>query len=574
MNTPLALLSCLLLAAAGVSAGVAAGADLTFTIDAARDVHPISSLIYGYHQQAPRDTKQMDQLGGRMNIRCVRWGGNQTSAYNWEIDATHSGADHFHSNSDMNQDPAYKDMPAGVVKVILDGAKKYNMAALVTVPYFDYLAADGERGSGGRPSDWDVRKTPNYLSTRFVHNVAEKGRPFLLEPDLEDGFVYQDEFVNYLKHHYPDTKIIFTLGNEPAYWRMYPAINPRPATYDDVIEKHIRFALAIKKVWPDREITGMGSGNGMEVMMLENGNQLENSKTHQEIFPTEELRTRESEAFNTKRLIDRDKGPWVEYFLKKMREAEQLCGHRLIDYLDFHYYPSGEGYYSTTEKSLQLMLQQSRIFWDTTFVDNSRESRAFKGEAPQLIPRMRAIVNRCYPGTKLAITEWSMGSQDGRSVVAGIVHAETLGVFGREGLDIATFLAGGGHPMDENNRKTKYRIPAFLVFTNYDGRKSMFGDTSVQASTSDMKESSVFASIDKENPKRMVIVAINKKKEPRAVTISITHDAKYKSAEVWHLTEGTPQDALDAAAPIKATSPNRFAYEMPALSVSVIVPKP
>jgi mannan endo-1,4-beta-mannosidase len=356
---------------------------------------------------------------------------------------------------------------------------------------------------------------------------------------------------------------------------MYPAINPRPATYDDVVEKHIRFARAIKKVWPDREITGMVSGNGQEWMNLESGNFL--TFFGKEIFPTEELRNRELEVFEKKRLIDRDKGPWVEYFLKKMREAEKLYGHRLIDYLDFHYYPSAKAYYGSgsSEKTRRpTELQQSRAWWDPTYVDDSDESRAFNGEAPQLITRMRTIVDRCYPGTKLAITEWSQGSAFG--VVGGIAHAEVLGVFGREGVSIATFLTGG-RPLDEDHPKspnTRYTSPAFLAFTNYDGRKSMFGNTSVQANTSDMEGSAVFASIDKENPKRMVIVAINKKNEPRSVTISITHDAKYNTAEVWQLKEETPRDALDVAAPIKATSPNRFIYEMPALSVSVIVPKP
>lgn len=76
---------------------------------------------------------------------------------------------------------------------------------------------------------------------------------------------------------------------------------------------------------------------------------------------------------------------------------------------------------------------------------------------------------------------------------------------------------------------------AFRVFTSYDDAGAHFGDTSIHALTSDGARTSVYASYDAQDPARTVVVAINKTDAP--------------------LT-------------------NAFLYEMPAYSVSVLVPTP
>src|SRR5262249_56973054 len=68
-----------------------AGAQVTVTVDAAQDAHPISPLIYGMNFP---DGAQL----ARGRIPLVRWGGNSTSRYNYQIDVSNTAADYFFEN--------------------------------------------------------------------------------------------------------------------------------------------------------------------------------------------------------------------------------------------------------------------------------------------------------------------------------------------------------------------------------------------------------------------------------------------------------------------------------------------
>jgi hypothetical protein len=49
---------------------------------------------------------------------------------------------------------------------------------------------------------------------------------------------------------------------------------------------------------------------------------------------------------------------------------------------------------------------------------------------------MRDWVDTWYPGTRLAITEYNWGGLDGLN--GALAQADVLGIFGREGLALAT----------------------------------------------------------------------------------------------------------------------------------------
>ena len=48
------------------------------------------------------------------------------------------------------------------------------------------------------------------------------------------------------------------------------------------------------------------------------------------------------------------------------------------------------------------------------------------------------------------------------------------------------------------------------MYLNYDGAGGQFGDTSIDADTSNIANSAVYASVDSTDPNRMVVVAINR----------------------------------------------------------------
>ena len=105
------------------------------------------------------------------------------------------------------------------------------------------------------------------------------------------------------------------------------------------------------------------------------------------------------------------------------------------------------------------------------------------GGVVRLIPRMRDWVNTNYPGTQLAITEYNWGALD--HINGAVTQADVLGIFGREGLDLATLW---GPP--NSNQPGAF---AFRMYRNYDGAHHTFGDTSVRAASADQDKVSIYA---------------------------------------------------------------------------------
>ena len=56
--------------------------------------------------------------------------------------------------------------------------------------------------------------------------------------------------------------------------------------------------------------------------------------------------------------------------------------------------------------------------------------------APYYIPRVQQIIAQNYPGTKLAITEYQWYAFD--TINGALAQADLLGIFGAQGLDLAT----------------------------------------------------------------------------------------------------------------------------------------
>ena len=59
-----------------------------------------------------------------------------------------------------------------------------------------------------------------------------------------------------------------------------------------------------------------------------------------------------------------------------------------------------------------------------------------------LIPRFKKLIQDIYPGTKLSISEWS--STRDEELTGGLVTVDSLGLFGKYGVDAATYWATPG----------------------------------------------------------------------------------------------------------------------------------
>lgn len=505
------------------NANLAADAQVSFKIDTMKGRKEISPYIYGSNRFNFLRPDWKDQE--KANWTIARSGGAGYNTFNWEINATNCGTSNNYLNVPWGITFNPEDYPfagQGQGKII-EQIFQHKAAIVVTIPMFPYVAAD---------RNWtDVTKTNNYINTRFKKNRARKGSPFTLNPDLNDEFVYQDEYVNWIEFHYgqknhpENPPIFYQIDNEPSLWNdIFHHLDSTPWTYKEYINTYIEFASAIKDVNPDAIIIGGGFGSMQPLMRLEDTAQTPPSDWNGRDF--------------------------IEFFLGEMRKAESIYDHRLIDVVDLHWYSQ-----ATYPDELQI----ARTLWDASFDEKSPFSQQFGNI--RLIPRLKEIIARSYPDTKIALLEYNFY---GTGIHAGIKHADILGTFGREGLDGAT-------RWDLPDTGNDFVVGGFALYRNFDGKGGTFGDISIEAQNSDYIKTSAYSSIDSKTG-NLVMVVINKTDQIIKANITLNNIKEYTNvAEVYQLT-------ADQSMPIQTQGLTLvegcgLIYRLPAKSATTIVLK-
>jgi hypothetical protein len=503
------------------SPGDPGAVELNVEIRTQLENHPISPLIYGNNYDL-RDLQSQ-----RWGV--LRSGGNRTTAYNWENNASNAGSDYQFQNDDLMSKSA---APAQPMLELIDAAAGISAPAVITLSNADHVSAD--KNGGG-----DVRQSgPQYLTTRFKANHPRKGSPFAAVPDTKDPDVYQDEFVAFLKAHRPNAKLILSMDNEPELWaHTHAEIFHSPVTYADLWRRNHDFARAAKNVWPGIEVLGFVSYGYAGFLNLQNAS-------------------------------DADGRNFIDWYLDQARAAERKEGSRLIDYLDVHWYPEAQGGgeritgTGTSPAVVVAREQAPRSLWDSTYREASWIQKAAGGPI-DLLHWLQAKVDRHYPGTKLAFTEWNYGGAN--HISGAIAVADVLGIFGKFGVSLATYW-----PLTQEE---SFAYAAFRAYRNFDGKGGSFGDVSIAASLSrpDPEKAVVYASMQSDHPERVVIVLVNKGNQTSPTGLRISHSVSYSKAEVFVLSGAEP--VLRAGSPLRVLATNAFRYDMPAQSVSVIVPQ-
>ena len=126
--------------------------------------------------------------------------------------------------------------------------------------------------------------------------------------------------------------------------------------------------------------------------------------------------------------------PFVVWYLQQMKAYEEQ--HRCACWITWTciIYPQGSGVFSDAAgdaATQALRLRSTRALWDPTYVDES-----WIAEPVYLIPRMRHGWRSTTPARRLAISEYNWGALG--HINGALAQADVLGIFGREGLDLAT----------------------------------------------------------------------------------------------------------------------------------------
>ncbi|WP_345533834.1 glycoside hydrolase family 44 protein [Viridibacterium curvum] len=510
---------------------------MSFTIRSDQNVAPISRFIYGnnFHDFAAAHPK---------NLTLSRLGGNRWTAYNWETNASNAGTDWYNQNDGYLSN---SNTPGAAVTPSITTAHANNAAMLITVPIAGYVAAD--KSGGG-----DVNQSgSNYLATRFKQSLPKKGSALSLTPSTTDAYVYQDEFVNFIDKSFPGARsdatrtIFYSLDNEPDLWAStHPRIRGdasgsagNKATYAEMVQRSSLYADAIKSVVPQAIVFGPVNYGWQGMVTLQDA-------------------------------PDAAGRDFITYYLQQMSAAHTSAGKRLLDVLDVHWYSEATNAAGTritndatgSDASLNAArMQAPRSLWDAGYTEQSWIGQ-WNG-AIRLIPRLREKIAASYPGTRLSISEYNHGGS--QHISGGIAQADTLGIFGREGVFAASFWSLTGS-------NDSFAWGAFEMFRNYDGVNGSFGDTSIAASTTNVADSSVYASVDAGSADRMVLVVINKTASSQTAALRIWHTRRFARAKVFQLTAAS--SVPQAAGTITLTQINAFQYAMPAYSVSTLVLEP
>ena len=516
-----------------------AGYTMKVSVDLAGEKTSISPYIYGVNAFDSSSLKNV-------TVNNVRQGGNRFTGYNWETNWSNAGED-WHHSSDTNQGDI-GDGPAYAVRNFSQFSGKKNIPyKLATLQMAGYVSAD---------KDGSVKADEVAPSNRWNKVEFRKDGELSLEPDLTDGTVYMDEYVNYIVNKLGDASSKtgiqgYSLDNEPVLWNdTHPLLHPEEVTSKELISKSIELAKVVKEIDPKAEVFGPAFWGMLPCMNCGDGSDIKDSSGQVTgKFTDEEWSAVKSNYF------------WyLDYYLEQMAKAEQENGKRLLDVVDVHYYAQD----CSTDAA---RLQAARSLYDPDYEENSWLMPWAKQYFP-FLSNLKKSVDKYYPGTKIAVSEYNVANigdekNTGKSVVSAIAETECLGAFAMNNVYFATYWG--------TLSACPYVESAINLYTNYDGKGSSFGDTLVSAKTEDLSKAAAFASINGDDDTKVTMVLSNKdtaNAENAEITLEGT-STNYKSAVVYAVTQDHSDiRVIDVKNDL---SGNKLTVELPPLSVAQIV---
>lgn len=518
--------------------------DVTVTVNPAQ-TKTISPWIYG-----------INSYGGVPNpphVTFDRAGGNRWTAYNWENNFSNAGSDFgpYHNDTFLSGSTT----PAEAIRTFIVADHTAGLADLITVQLQGLVSAD----ANGNVS---VANPPDM--TRFKTVVDKKSSvtatAFTTTPPTSDASVYMDELLWALDQKFagqnifgasPTHPTFVSLDNEPELWNSthLEVQGPNPVTSDDYIAKTISLTQALKDQFPNVVIFGPAHYGFLGLYNWQAEPGLNATPNGANWFP--------------------------DKYLAAIKAASDTYGKPLVDVYDFHWYPEEYDSGGTritsmssttlTDAQVQLIVQSPRTLWDPAYNDPGNSNPwvfNILGGPIRMIPRLQAKLNAKFPSMKgIAITEYEAG---GWNHIAGTVaQADMLGIFGTQGLFAANLWPPSG--------TYDYALAGFRAFRGFDGANANFGDTSLQAASSDVSKVTVYASSDSTTPGRIVFVAINRSTSSQVT--AITGQTLSGTATIYRITAASAA-GQNPVRPVPvgtmAASGTSLKVTLPALSVTTI----
>lgn len=522
-----------LLALIAIGVVSSANAQVTIPVDAAADRHPISPEIYGL-SFAPGPVLPL------LNVELNRSGGNATTRYNWQANASNRASDwYFESISEEGATPG-----AGVDHFI--GSTRFgNGDPIITLPIIGWVA---KLAPSRRPlASYSVAKYgPQQSTDPFMPDAGNGIRPDgtrITNNDPHDANMIVDSAfqLGWIEHLAAQGVKNIILDNEPSLWQeTHRDVHPVGATMDEVAAKAIDAAQRVKSVDPSIRVAGPEEW-GWGGYFISGYDQQWSAAHGYSSFP------------------DRDAhGGWayLPWLLDQFRRAETANGRRLLDVFTVHYYPQGGEFSEDVSPDMQLRRNRStRALWDPHYVDES-----WINDTVMLIPRLHQWVSSYYPGTQVGITEYNWGAE--QHINGATAQADVLGIFGREGVDLATRWT--------TPHTSSPSFNAIKMYRNYDGRKGTFGDISVRAAAPNPDELSTFAAV-RSSDGNLTLMIVNKVFTATPATVMLANFAPAATAQAWQLTALNRVNRIADVAVVSTTTGASLSISVPAQSITLLV---
>jgi hypothetical protein len=517
-----------------VPPAAATNAPVTVAVDVRANRHNISPLIYGV---AFASSNQLADLNAPVN----RSGGNSETRYNWQLNAHNHAADYyFESLRDSST------TPGASADDFVANSRNGGAAAMITIPMIGWAPKLGSTGDGrlgsysiakyGPQTGNDAQWFPDAGNGISVTNNTPITWNDPNDANVPVNSAFQKNYVQHLKTTWGASTNggvkFYLMDNEHTLWQStHQDVHPVGPTMQEIRDKIFDYATMVRTNDPNALICAPEEWGWPGY--FNSGYDIQNSGGH-------------DRATNG----GMDYMPWL---LSQIHQHDTNTGVRLLDYFTLHCYPQeGSVGSSAVDAATALLRNQStRQFWDTNYVDPSWINNVI-----MLIPRMKNWVAMNYPGTKIGITEYNWGAD--ADMNGATAQADLLGIFGREGLDLATrwVVPDAGTPT----------YNAFKMYRNYDGQKSTFGDLGGTATVPNPDSLVAFTAV-RTRDNALTVMAINKDLlNFTPATFAITNYPAATNAQVWQLRS----NILSRLADISLRG-NLLSNTLPAESVTLFV---
>ncbi len=499
------------------------------TIDRAAVIGPIDNMVYGANSHVDDERHTT-----RLKFPISRWGGNAATRHNWKANTTNRAADWFFMNI-PDATFAHGGRMVGFADHVVLTVKE-RMELLYTIPTIGWIPKDRETRWGFSVAKYGAQEKTEQWHPDAGNGVRVNGKPMTGNDATDTSMRIGPEWVAEWVRHFKETLggkgardggiRFYALDNEPDLWHQThrdvrqgdDRLKSPYITYDELWERTASYAAAIKTADPGALITGPVTGIWCDYFTS-----------------SADVNDGDGDCRNGKDRKAHGGQPILAWYLKKICETQAKTGVRLVDYLDVHFYPENLDLDSEDPKIGKDRLSRVRALYDPGFVDPS-----WIKEPVRLIPRLKEWIKDNCPGTKIALTEYRFGWNDGQT--SALAQAEALAVLGREGVDLATTwgpIAAGG-----------LLEGAYRLFLDYDGHgASALGGTAVRAAVTGA-DPTMLTAYAIATPRATLVYVFNKDAaKTQTVRLALAGDAARRPARLFRFGKGGIEPAQSTELP-------------------------